>query len=792
MEPVQDQRIYEFGHFRLDCGQRVVRRDAKVLPLTPKMVEILMALVERAGEVVNKDSLMQRVWPDTFVEENNLTYNISLLRKVLRSNDGSHTYIETLPRRGYRFSYPVSLEASNSRDSAEHSVTPPELPDLTGSTTVCEPAWSKETVAESQALLLGQESRDLGFQKAEAKTGGSSRQGRSGNVEIPPWTLWAGGLTVLFLTVVSAVVWLRLQGPKQPKLSVLIPSPLTTYPGQENQPVLSPDGREVAFCWVGEQQNNFDIYRKIVGTESLLRLTSNPAQDTSPAWSPDGRMIAFHRNTGKDCGFYVIPALGGPERKIATSLPTRAHFRGRTVDWMPDGRSVVVVDRDSEYSPFHISVVSIESGEHRLLISPRPRDTGVMGIAVSPNGREVAFVATNPGTPETARRNSDLYVVSSSGGEPRRLTHDEGWIRGIAWLADGTELLFASNRTNDPSFTTTSPLWRIGASGGVPEPIPVDFVLGYEAANPHVSKHGSFVYERRERWIKNIWKGPGPAASDRGPAARLIESTWPDDSPQFSPDGQRIAFTSARSGVPEIWVCDANGSNSQQLTFMERGAFNPRWLPDGVSISFDSPQNGSHDIYVVNSDGGQKRRLTWESSDDRLSSASSDGQWLYFASNRTGRWEVWKVPVQGGSSVQVTKNGGFEAFESFDGNALYFTKHRGLEWTFGKSSLWKLPLGDSAAGETLALPEIDMGYWSVLTTGICYMDSTRDELPFPIRFFDFATQQQRNVGEISNEPMWNAPSFSVSSDGQSILFTRRPSEERDLMIVENLGKAAEE
>jgi len=116
VKPSQDQPIYEFGKFRLDSNQRLVKGEGQALPLTPKMVETLLALVERAGQVVDKDTLMERAGPRTFVEESNLTYNISVLRKVLRGNDGEQSYIETLPKRGYRFICPVK-ELSVSEDS---------------------------------------------------------------------------------------------------------------------------------------------------------------------------------------------------------------------------------------------------------------------------------------------------------------------------------------------------------------------------------------------------------------------------------------------------------------------------------------------------------------------------------------------------------------------------------------------------------------------------------------------------------------------------------------------------
>jgi DNA-binding winged helix-turn-helix (wHTH) protein/TolB-like protein len=99
----QDNHSYEFGRFRLKVAERVLLREGELVPLTPKVFEILVTLVENGGQVVAKDDLMKRVWPNTFVEEGNLTQNISLLRKALGESPGGAQFIETVPRRGYRF-----------------------------------------------------------------------------------------------------------------------------------------------------------------------------------------------------------------------------------------------------------------------------------------------------------------------------------------------------------------------------------------------------------------------------------------------------------------------------------------------------------------------------------------------------------------------------------------------------------------------------------------------------------------------------------------------------------------
>jgi DNA-binding winged helix-turn-helix (wHTH) protein/TolB-like protein/Tfp pilus assembly protein PilF len=115
----QKSHFYEFGRFRLDTRERVLLRDRDLVPLTPKVFEILLALVEQNGHVVEKDYLMKRVWPDTFVEEGNLTQNVSLLRKALGETTGGLHYIETISRRGYRFVATVKEWSENGENDRE-------------------------------------------------------------------------------------------------------------------------------------------------------------------------------------------------------------------------------------------------------------------------------------------------------------------------------------------------------------------------------------------------------------------------------------------------------------------------------------------------------------------------------------------------------------------------------------------------------------------------------------------------------------------------------------------------
>src|ERR1051326_8164629 len=110
----QTKHIYEFGPFRLDATERLLLRDGEYIPLPPKVFETLLALVESHGHLLAKEELIERIWPDTFVEEINLTKNISALRKMLSHGDGAQEYIETIPKRGYRFVAEVREVRDNS------------------------------------------------------------------------------------------------------------------------------------------------------------------------------------------------------------------------------------------------------------------------------------------------------------------------------------------------------------------------------------------------------------------------------------------------------------------------------------------------------------------------------------------------------------------------------------------------------------------------------------------------------------------------------------------------------
>jgi Tol biopolymer transport system component len=494
------------------------------------------------------------------------------------------------------------------------------------------------------------------------------------------WRKIAVAATIVLVAVAGAGTWIMHE--KQAATGPLQATPLTTYRGYELSPSISPDGKQVVFSWNGEKQDNFDIYVQLIGSGKPLRLTTDAAEDTSPSWSPDGASIAFLRVQGGKAKLMIIPTLGGAEREIGEFFvrpiyPSLAQSPPTT--WTPDGRWVLTSASVSADPVAPLWLYSVDGGEKRQLTTPPSRGWGDSYPAFSPDGRTMLFVRYS------APMTGDLCILEMSpnlnaNGEPRRLTSDNDLILGAAWTPGGESIVFSTNRGG------VLALWQIPRSGSPSHRLSV----GENGLFPSVSRWANrLVYSQSIR-DSNVWRVNVQDLTD--PPALLLASTRADLNPSYSPDGRQIAFESDRSGNEEVWVSDADGSNAFQLVHMGRSG-SPRWSPDGQRIAFDSNVTGNWQIYTVSLRGGRPERFTNSAATDSRPSWSHDGKWIYFGSNRSGSWQVWKMPAGGGPAQQVTRNGGYNAFESADGKTIYYTKGEAAI-----SSLWKAP----AAGERKA------------------------------------------------------------------------------------------
>jgi len=615
---------------------------------------------------------------------------------------------------------------------------------------------------------------------------------------------WAAG-AFLLAAALGLAAWFGLLRPPAaspvPKVSMF-----TALAGTKMTPAFSPDGRQVAFTWDGEKQDNFDIYVQLVDEATPRRLTTNPASDHSPAWSPDDLRIAFLRDTPTGTDVVMIPAAGGTEQRLHVTPVTYSWSDDLWgLAWSPNGTFLAMIDRISEQDPDSIFLLNIDTREEQRLTTP-PSGSWDGMCAFSPDGRSLAFLRGRD-TPQ-----SDIYVlpVSDSGeprAEPRRMTRENSIIYGLDWTGDGRGIVFSSIRGG------VAALWRVAASGGQPERLPVG---GNNAYHPSISRKGNRL-AYTEAWAEfNIWRVavPGTASTHAAAPIRLTASRQVDQQAVFSPDGRKIAWSSVQSGSYQIWLSNSDGSEPIPLTHhAPPGAAEPQWSPDGRQIAFNGYGPGPRHVYLIGAEGGKERALTTGDFDEWLSGWSRDGKWVYFVSNRGEGDAIWKVPAGGGSPVPVARNG-WGAVESLNGKFVYYNGPEESIWKVPagggspillarkgwrpvesfdgrfvyyngpNASIWKVPAAGGEAVRVLITGK--RALWTLSASGIYVLDPDAKGAP-TLEFFSLGAGR-RGVARLPGKPddyAQGLSDLSLSPDGGWILYPRRDSPEAQIMLVEN-------
>jgi Tol biopolymer transport system component/DNA-binding winged helix-turn-helix (wHTH) protein len=708
-DPEMFSVVVRFDVFEVDLRAGELRKQGRLIKLQEQPFRVLSLLLERPGEVVTRDELRQNLWPaDTFVDfDHGLNSAVARLRDALRDSADKPRFIETLAKRGYRFIGPLE-------DPARAVSEAPDVAPLSENASGGKYTRAKTWIAAVPLLIL----------------------------------LGAIGLWAFYRKTAERPL---------PSLEVV---PLVGLRGFQVTPAFSPDGKQVAFR-DSDGAHNTGIYTALVGGGKSLRLTSDPG-DCCPTWSPDGRQIAFIRYADKTFSIIVVPALGGTEHRAYRGPAPM----GTGLAWSPNGKFLAFPEASAIDPPRSwISLLSFSDYSTRPLTSP-PGASRDSEPAFSPDGSQLAFVRST-----VAGVSNDVFVVSTTGGEARRLTFDHRPVIGPpTWTADGREIVFSSTRGGPDS------LWRIWASGGVPRPVagPIG-----QAGWPSIPITGNqLVYEQVVAKL-NLWRlDLKDQTHHQGPPHLLISEKGDKMRPDLSPDGKKIAFESNRLGFWDIWTCATDGSNCDQLTSLRGTAGRARWSPNGRYVAFEFHPGELSEIYVVEVAGGVPRLLPTIPGADNLSpSWSRDGQWIYFASKRGSEpFQLWKMSVHGGSPIKLTKNGGISGVESSDGRFLYYSKYE-------TGGVWRMPI--AGGEESRVLDEVGGGgswpNWVLTSDGIYFLRF--DKSPHvTVQFFDFASSKTIPIWTFEKEPGWG---LAMSRDGKSILYVQNEFAESNIMLVEN-------
>jgi Tol biopolymer transport system component/DNA-binding winged helix-turn-helix (wHTH) protein len=670
---IRFSHLYEFGPFRLDATERLLWRDGETVRLTPKEFETLLALVRNSGHVMTKGELLKEVWPDTFVEEATLAQNIFTLRKALGrgATEGEQQYIETVPRRGYRF---VAGVWELKEEAAEATAAEATAADAAPVGTAKDEEPSLRHAAPDEEQPLAQNGPEAGGRNghgraafspvnsrlaSEARAGTERSEAERGGHPTRAAVLIALAVVLTFAAAVFLVfkfVVRRQTAPEQQPRVAFQSMQVTRLPvtGEVREAVISPDGKYVAYVANGPDQQS--IWIKQVGANSAAQQIVPPTAATfygALAFAPGGDHVYYvaYKFDSLFSTLYQVPLLGGSTKRILDNVHSPITFA-------PDGKRFAFV-RVAEQSRALIIANADGSGERELAAHKFPELFGLP--AWSPDGKTIACVRGTSNSYDFNYVFLGLTAINVADGVETSFT-PQRWmgVSQISWLPDSSGLLMsAAERELSPS-----QIWRVSYPTGAALRVTNDLNIYLGASM--TADAGALATVQTDR-APNIWVAPG---GDTDRAEQITTGTGKLDGiygVSWTPDG-KIVYASVASGNWDIWIMNADGTGQRQLTVDARSNYGPSVAADGRHIVFISNRaGGPFNVWRMDIDGKNQRQLTFGKGEN-FAHISPDGKWVVYATiSYAERNLIWKVPFDGGEPVALTDKPSSWPFVSPDG-----------------------------------------------------------------------------------------------------------------------------
>lgn len=584
----------------VDTVRRVVARaDGTSLRVTIKAMQVLLVLAERRGSVVSREALLERVWPHTMPTDDVVTQAVAQLRKAFGDDRDAPRYIETIAKAGYRLlpqvewdeAGPASAVAGGNQDATSLSVpSPPATPAPGPESTRTSASHGEVTPGIDAALALPPAA---GLRPADAAPAARATMSPAA------WLLL--GLAVALMAALALLAGRRPADASAVAGMHAAPEGLaqvsyraiTSTPGQERMPALSPDGTRVAFTQAGREGEGGTLMLQAVDTVATRVLVPPEAghSDVMPAWSPDGARIAFVRVSPQGCRIMLVDANGGPAHEAAPCL--RGAYS--MYDWTPDGTALVMggmrVDGEASAPLQRLDLATGRWGPMAYGIAAGDVD---LVPRHSPDGRWLGF-----------RRNlslADLWLMPAAGGTPRRLTTLRGDIRGWDWLPDGSGLVF-SHVTGDASLY----LYRL-ADGSI-HPLP-SLPTG-NAVHPDLAARAWQMVFEIDQSRSGVFR-VRLDAPDAGDAPEpVFASSGVDMLPAISPDGRTLAFVSDRTLSVQLWLGEVDRPGSLRAVEGLRPVprHPPAWSEDGRTLLMLGKTGAGDRVFEVEVASGRVRTV---------------------------------------------------------------------------------------------------------------------------------------------------------------------------------------
>lgn len=724
------------GEHLVDLGALRVLTRPEHARLTSKAVAVLVELVRHAGNTVTRDELLDRVWKGRCPTPDVLTQAIKELRRAFEDDQRTPRYIETIPKVGYRLLARVLvLEAPEGGVFVEVA----EMPTLNDGEVADERAGAAAAAAPS----------------ATPDRTAALRRG---------WVMLAA-LGVIAIGVAGALLLRQGNGtPVAEPVRASAPAAaaawqasdlraLTSAPGAERRPRISPDGTRIAFG-ILDPDTGFDriVVRSIEPSQNVHLTPGRNQHEALPAWSPDGMRIAFERLLQPECTMHIASSLGGGERDIRRC----ADFRANYYDWTPDGRGLITSDRSpSGTGERALATLDLEQGGLHFLDYERAADDQDLDPRYSPDGTRIAF-----------RRGfapySDLYVMDAGGGAVRRVTRIASRIRGHAWTRDGRALVFATDYDGPTALhvvdVDSGAITALGvAPGEYPDTSRSDDAVVYEIP-------------RTQSSLARI------ALAMDAPAVplALAPSTGNDFAPAVSPDGERIVFVSDRSRQYQLWLHELASGETRPLTDAADTAVTaPRWMADGRHVV--AIERGAEGRRLVEIDVSTLRRRVLSSASDNVlmgaPGVEADSYLLVSGtSGRDNRLELVRAPGLPQESRRQLAEGVARIEVDAASNSVYYT-------TTAEHGLFRAGLAEGAPQRVSeAITSLTNG-WHVVDASIWYISDIEVDTA-NLHALDPSSGRDVVIGRFA--AIMRDIDFSVMPDRRSIIAVPFNTEDTDV------------
>ena len=709
METLADGK-FRFENFELDCAKRTLVRDGKVVALKSKTFDLLQHLVENHGRLITKDELMARVWADQFVEENNLTVQISALRKVF----GSSRFIATVPGKGYKFVADI-LKVDGDEDLI-----------------IEQRSFSRITIEEH-----------------EPRT--ERRIGHVSAISVSRWKVFAGamiGIAVLMIGLGFVYKQQRASaGTENYKLAKI------TSSGDVTSATITPDGSYAVFARKEPGGESLWLRQIANGTQQLI-LTVKPVRFVGLAITPDGSSIyaTTFSPTLPDPQIWQMPLTGG-DVKIIDGVTT-----GAAVSFSPDGAKIAYTESRSSMKETQLLTSNADGTGKKVILHaadgkrsfPNFNDNPV---AWSPDGKVIAAAIEQ--VSDTLK--SGIILVDPDSGSERYVS-DRRWdvVDHLAWI-DGDTLAFIAYSINP----WLGQVWSVSRTTGEVRRITNDL-----SSYSWLACANGKILTVQQNSSSHI--AVADIDEKAGTLARrdILTESGEVSNVNFLPDGS-IVYSSNATGQHEIWKMDRDGANPKRLTSNADITFGLAVSPVDESFVFCSSENGKHMLKIADADGRNIRLLT-QGPEDLNPNFTADGRSVIFQKGLNNKTvTIWRTSLDTGGQTQLTQTSSSKPAVSPDGSriAFYFMDQ-------ANDGLWKVGIISSDDGSLvgkLSFPrpvtERQLRWFADGNAigQILYEGDRIDLLVMPL-----------NGGEakiLTDIGKGSAQSFALSRDGKSLLIS---------------------